>query len=190
MNWKIIDNAHLYTYKKLFWYRVPQRNYRTGRFILDSLWFPSLDLKNTDVTECLPQRPPAWHGRTRWFLSRRVCSRQRASSCRLVISMLDTVAHIIQNCIVNRFPNIPYRSLHVRRCYYFVSSWCILICCQNTNLSSSHFLFMNVHSLYFKFEQSKKILFGRVNNIYNVHILRMYHMSIFQWILLHAPLQN
>lgn len=88
MNWKIIDNAHLYTYKKLFWYRVPQRNYRTGRFILDSLWFPSLDLKNTDLTECLPQRPPAWHGRTRWFLSRRVCSRQRASSCRLVISML------------------------------------------------------------------------------------------------------
>lgn len=103
---------------------------------------------------------------------------------------LDTVAHIIQNCIVNRFPNIPYRSLHVRRCYYFVSSWCIFICCQNTNLSSSHFLFMNVHSLYFKFEQSKKILFGRVHNIYNVHILRMYHMSIFQWILLHAPLQN
>lgn len=50
--------------------------------------FPSLDLKNTDVTESLPQRSPAWHGRTRWFLSRRICSRQCASSCRLVISML------------------------------------------------------------------------------------------------------
>lgn len=36
----------------------------------------------------LPQSSPAWHGRTWWFLCRRICSWQGASSCRLVISML------------------------------------------------------------------------------------------------------
>lgn len=95
-------------------------------------------------------------------------------------------AYIIQNCIVNRFPNIPCgRSMFAGAiiCEFLMYSYLLS---KYQSLFEPLF-FMNVHSLYFKFEQSKKILFGRVNNIYNVHILRLYHMSIFQWILLHAP---
>lgn len=60
--------------------------------------------------------------------------------------MLDTMAHVIQNSVVSRFPNITYRMLHIYISYYFVSSCCILICGQNINLSLSHFLFINVQS--------------------------------------------
>lgn len=42
----------------------------------------------TEHYSFLPQSSPAWHGRTWWFLCRRICSWQGASSCRLVISML------------------------------------------------------------------------------------------------------
>lgn len=59
--------------------------------------------------------------------------------------MPDTMAHVIQNSVVSRFPNITYRMLHIYISYYFVSS-CILICGQNINLSLSHFLFTNVQS--------------------------------------------
>lgn len=88
MNWKIIDNAH-YTHTKSFSSTEFLREI-TEQACSFRIHFglPSVDLKNTDVTEFSPQRSPAWHGRTRRFLSRRICSRQCASSCRLVISML------------------------------------------------------------------------------------------------------
>lgn len=57
MNWKIIDYAHLYTYKKLFWYRVPQRNYRTGRFILDSLWISFIGSEERRCNSSYPSVP-------------------------------------------------------------------------------------------------------------------------------------
>lgn len=62
-------------------------------------------------------------------------------------SYLYAMANIIQHRVVYRFSNIPYRTFHVRWCYNFVSSWCVLIGRQNAYLSASDLFFMDVHSL-------------------------------------------
>ena len=117
---------------------------RTCHVVIRNCW--RLNRFQGFVRNISSQRSPAWHGRVQWFLSSRICSWQYASSCKLVISMLDTMAQVIQNSMVSGFPNITYRMLHICMSYCFVSFWCILICGQNTNLSLSHFLFTNVQS--------------------------------------------
>lgn len=67
------QNCHLSTYL---------RNTNTGT--ITTFYYTG----RTKQSSFLPQSSPAWHGRTWWFLCRRICSWQGASSCRLVISML------------------------------------------------------------------------------------------------------
>lgn len=67
-------------------------------------------------------------------------------------SYLYAMANIIQHRVVYRFSNIPYRTLHVRWRYNFVSSRCVLIGRQNAYLSASDLFFMDVHSLDWKQE--------------------------------------
>lgn len=59
----------------------------------------------------------------------------------------NTVAHIIQQGVIDGLPDVAHRSLHVARGNDLVGPRCIFVGGENPDLSSGDFLLMNVHSL-------------------------------------------
>lgn len=75
----------------------------------------------------------------------RVCFSLSAFICH--ISYFDTVPHIIQQRVVNGLSDVAHRSLHVARGDDLVSAGGVLVCGQDADLSTCHFLLVNIHSL-------------------------------------------
>lgn len=60
---------------------------------------------------------------------------------------LDAVAHIVQKVVVYGLPDVPDRSLHVRRCDDLMSPWRVFVRGKNTDFPPGHLLFVDVHCL-------------------------------------------
>lgn len=62
-------------------------------------------------------------------------------------SYFDTVAHVVQQRVVDRLADVAHRPLHVARGDDLVGARSVLVCGQDTNLATRHLLLVNVHSL-------------------------------------------
>lgn len=60
---------------------------------------------------------------------------------------LHSMTHIVQYCVVDGLPDVPHRTLHVGWSDDLMSPWCVLVCCQDANLSPGDLLLMDVHRL-------------------------------------------
>lgn len=66
------------------------------------------------------------------------------------------MANIVQYIVVYRLPDVPDRPLHIGRRYDLMSPCCVLIGRQDTDLPPGHFLFMDVHRLWKKQQQTNR----------------------------------
>lgn len=62
-------------------------------------------------------------------------------------SYLDTVSHIIQQCVIDGLSNVAHRPLHVAGGNDLVGARGVLICGQDADFSTGHLLLMNVNCL-------------------------------------------
>lgn len=69
---------------------------------------------------------------------------------------LHSMTHIVQYCVVDGLPDVPHRPLHVGWSDDLMSPWCVLICCQDANLSPGDLLLMDVYRLIKSQDKNKR----------------------------------
>lgn len=65
-------------------------------------------------------------------------------------SYFDAVAHVVEQCVIDRLADVAHWSLHVARGDDLVGARSVLVCGQDADLATRHLLLVDVHSLHLR----------------------------------------